>query len=118
MSARTLLKELRRQDVRLEVEGGRLHVNAPTGVVTEELKACLAEQKPSLMRLLQWEHEREHLKLEKTGRRGLLVRWLEHPEWIKLHDPLSGEWHEIRASECLPGVVETVNKYRQKGGAA
>jgi hypothetical protein len=47
---------------------------------------------------------------------GLIIRWTEHPEWIKLHDPTTGEWHEVRAEECLPGVVETANKYRKKQG--
>lgn len=35
----------------------------------------------------------------------------------------TGEWHEVRgrgvrAEECLPGVVETTNKYQKKGGVA
>ncbi len=114
MSARTLLEELRCQDVRLEVEGGCLHVDAPAGVVTEELKASLAEQKPSLIKLLQWEQS----KFKEAGQRGLIVRWSEYPTWIKLHDPLTGGWHEVKASECLPGVVQTANKYRKKGGVA
>ncbi len=61
--------------------------------------------------------ERRKRKLEGAGRRGLLIRWSEHPTWIKLHDPTTGEWHEVRASECLPGVVETANKHRRKKGA-
>lgn len=60
---------------------------------------------------------RRERKLEEADRRGLLIRWSEYPTWIKLHDPITGEWHEVRASECLPGVVETANKYRKKGGA-
>ena len=57
-------------------------------------------------------------KLEEADRRGLLIRWSEYPEWIKLHDPKTGEWHEVRAEKCLPSVVETANKYRKKGGVA
>lgn len=59
---------------------------------------------------------RRERKLEEADRRGLVIRWSEHPTWIKLHDPMTGEWHEVRAEECLPGVVETANKYRKKGG--
>lgn len=55
-------------------------------------------------------------KIDEAGRRGLIIRWSEYPRWIKLHDPTTGEWHEVRASECLPGVVETADKYRKKGG--
>ena len=55
-------------------------------------------------------------KLDKAARMGLTIRWSEYPEWIKLHDPTTGGWHEVRAEECLPGVVETANKYRKKKG--
>lgn len=57
-------------------------------------------------------------KLEEASRRGLIIRWSEYPDWIKLHDPTTGEWHEVRAEECLPSVVETANKCRKKGGVA
>lgn len=59
---------------------------------------------------------RRERKLEEANRRGVIIRWSEYPEWIKLHDPTSGEWHEVRAEECLPGVVESANKYRKKKG--
>ena len=39
---------------------------------------------------------RRRRKLEEAGRRGLVVRWSEYPNWIALHDPTSGEWHEVR----------------------
>ena len=60
--------------------------------------------------------DRRERRLEEANRRGLVIRWSEYPEWIKLHDPTTGEWHEVRAEECLPGVVETANKYRKKKG--
>jgi hypothetical protein len=61
---------------------------------------------------------RRERKLEEASRRGLLIRWSEYPDWIKLHDPTTGEWHEVRADECLPSVVETANRYRKRGGVA
>jgi hypothetical protein len=61
---------------------------------------------------------RRQRKLEETSRRGLIIRWSEYPEWIKIHDPLTGEWHEVRASECLPGVVEAANRHRKKGAVS
>jgi hypothetical protein len=57
---------------------------------------------------------RRQRNLEEASRRGLVICWSEHPEWIKIHDPLTGEWHEVRASECSPGVVETANGHRKK----
>lgn len=114
MNARAFLEDLRNQGVRLEVDGERLMVDAPAGAITDEIRTTLGEHKPKLLKLLGWERH----KPEKTNRRGLVIRWSEYPAWIKLHDPTDGTWHEVRAEECLPGVVETANRYRKKGGVA
>jgi hypothetical protein len=53
-------------------------------------------------------------KLEEAGRRGLVVRWSEYPDWIALHDPSSGEWVEVRADDCFPSLVEEANRSRKK----
>jgi hypothetical protein len=58
--------------------------------------------------------ERRRRKLEEAGRRGLVVRWSEYPDWIALHDPSSGEWHEVRASDCLPSLVEEADRRRRR----
>jgi hypothetical protein len=59
---------------------------------------------------------RKQRKLEEAARRGLIVRWARERGWIELHDPLTGEWHEVKASDCLPGVVESANRRRRKKG--
>ncbi len=58
--------------------------------------------------------ERRRRKLEEAGRRGLVVRWSEYPDWIALHDPSSGEWVEVRAEDCFPSLVEEANRGRRK----
>jgi hypothetical protein len=58
--------------------------------------------------------ERRRRKLEEAGRRGLVVRWSEYPDWIALHDPLTGEWVEVRARDCFPSLVEEANRRRKK----
>ena len=57
-------------------------------------------------------------KPDETDERGLVIRWSEYPNWIELCDPLTGEWHEVKASECLPGVVAEADSHREEGGAA
>ena len=57
---------------------------------------------------------RRRRKLEEAGRRGLVVRWSEYPNWIALHDPLSGEWVEVRAEDCFPSLVDEANRRRKK----
>jgi hypothetical protein len=113
MSAKALLEELRERGVELVPDGDRLRYR-PKQATTTDLLDRLKAHKQQLLKLLEWERR----KLEETDRRGLVIRWSEYPIWIKLHDPLTGVWHEVRASECLPGVVRTADKYRKKGSLA
>ena len=112
MNARLLLGALRVAGVTLTPERDGLQVDAPAGALTETLRRSLLENKEALIELL----ERERVRLGAADRRGLVIRWSEYPVWIELHDPFSGEWHEVRASECLPGVVESANRRRRKKG--
>ena len=111
MSARALLQEMRGRDVRLEAEGLSLHVDAPKGVLTEEERGALAANKAQFLKLLHAERQR----LEEADRRGLVIRWAREPGWISLHDPTTGEWHEVRASECLPSLIESAKAHRRSG---
>jgi hypothetical protein len=54
-AVRALLEDLRERDVRLEADGLSMHVDAPKGVLTEEDKQDLAENKQQLLKLLRWE---------------------------------------------------------------
>lgn len=108
MKAQALLSELRSRGVELAVEGLQLTVDAPADAITEDLRAALIENKPRLLKLLTWEQR----KLETADRRGLVIKRSKEPGYITLHDPLTGEWHELKESECLPGVVESAKRKR------
>lgn len=110
MSAHTLLEELRERDVRLHADGLVLHVNAPAEAATVELRASLAEHKRDLIRVL----ERERRRLEEADRRGLVIKWAHETGYIALHDPTTGEWHEVLASECPSSVVESARDYHRR----
>src|SRR3712207_1275590 len=101
MNTRALLDDLRCRDVSLQASGGRLVVDAPSGAITDELRAALAEHKTSLLKLLAWESRR----LEEADRRGFAARRSKEPGWISLHDPLTGEWHDFPTKDCLPSIV-------------
>jgi TubC N-terminal docking domain len=110
LSARALLEELRVREVHLEADGLILRVDAPAEADTGELRTKLCEHKRGLIRLL----ESERKRLEDADRRGLVIRWSREPGWISLHDPTSGEWHDVKASECLPTVVDTARANRRR----
>jgi TubC N-terminal docking domain len=112
VSARALLEELRRRDVHLEAHGLMLRVDAPSGEFTEELRAALAEHKHSLIRLL----EKDRRRLEDADRRGLVIRWSREPGYVSIHDPTTGEWHEVAASGCPPWVPDAAKVRRRFGG--
>ena len=112
MNARALLEELRRRNISVEAEGDRLRVEVPAGADTEELRAALSQNKPSLIQLLRWENPR----VKRAERRDPEIRWSEHPVWIALWDPDTREWHEIRAAECLPGIVKAADAARRREG--
>jgi predicted metal-dependent hydrolase len=110
MSVQALLEDLRARDVSLKIDGLTLRVDAPTGVITEEERKTLQENKRTLIRHL----ERERLKLEKADRRGLVIKWAREPGCIALHDPTTGEWHEVKASECPPSIVESAKAHNRR----
>lgn len=114
MTARDLLVDLRGRGVALETDGDRISVDAPAGVIDERMRKLLAENKPALIKLLEWERRR----LREADRRGLVIEWSREHGWIALHDPTTGEWHEVRAAECLPWVVDAASARRRKVGGA
>jgi hypothetical protein len=109
---RTLLEDLRERDVRLEADGLSMHVDAPKGVLTEEDKQDLAENKQQLLKLLHWERKR----LEEADRRGLVIRWAREPGYVSLHDPTTGEWHEVPAPGCPAWLLDEARARRRFGG--
>ena len=52
MNTTTLIEDLERRGVRLHVVGDQLVVDTPRGVLTDEICAALASQKPNLLRML------------------------------------------------------------------
>ena len=112
MRARALLEELREREVHLEADGMMLRVDAPAETDADELRAKLRDHKRGLIWLL----ERERKRLEEADRRGLVIKWAREPGWISLHDPTTGEWHELRETACFASMVESARTRRRLGG--
>lgn len=112
MSTKALLEDLRRKDVRLEADGLILRVDAPDTLDAEELRITLREHKRALIRLI----ERERRKLEDADRRGLVIRFAREPGYLSVHDPTTGDWHELQTSSCPPWMLEDAKAYRRRRG--
>ena len=82
MNAQRLLAELQQSGVVLGLRGDRLHVDAPKGVVSEELRKQMLRQKPDLMRLLRTDSGMQEsgdarvaaMRLDEFARAGLIVQ--------------------------------------------
>ncbi|MDQ3301768.1 MAG: hypothetical protein M3518_00230 [Actinomycetota bacterium] len=110
MSVADLLVELRERGVNVEADGLTLRVDAPKNADTAELRAALCEHKRALIRHL----ERERRRLEEADRRGLVIKWAKEPSYLVLHDPTTGEWHELAASACPPWMLEDARAHRRR----
>jgi hypothetical protein len=93
-----------------EACGPTLRVAAPREATTEELHEIVSRHKHALIRHL----ERERKRLEEADRRGLIIKWSREPGYVALHDPTTGEWHDVPASGCLPSIVEIAKTHRQR----
>ena len=111
VSTATLVEEMRRRGVRLEADGLTLRVDAPEEAATDELRDTLREHKRALIRHL----ERERQRLEAANRRGLVIKWAREPGYVALHDPTTGEWHEVAASDCPPWILKDAKAHRRRG---
>lgn len=110
MSARKLLAELRLQGVRLWLEGGRVHYRGPGEVLTQETLERMREHKSSLLKLLKDEERRDR----ERWARGVDPRWSRHKGYIRLHDPATGEIHELRREDCPESIIQDANRARRK----
>jgi hypothetical protein len=107
-----LLQDLRSKDVCLEADGLILRVDAPDGVDVEEMSTILRKHKRALIRLL----ERERRRLEEAASRGLVIKWSREPGYLSVHDPTTGDWHELPASCCPPWMLEDARARRRRKG--
>jgi hypothetical protein len=105
VNALSLYHDLKQRGVILEAQGEYLKVDAPVGVVTEEDKTALLEFKPTLLRFLSRTPEEQPF-------RESMARW-SGPEFIRILDPFTNEWHEWPAAKCLPGVVAEADRSRK-----
>ena len=117
-----LLAALAARDIRLLVEDGRLVLDAPAGAVTAADRAAVRARKAELLAALRpalpvapgcprcvrpspvpgaWcDGCLETPPAPPVLRYPVAVRWASERGWLRVRDPFSGEWHEIRAADA------------------
>ena len=53
---------------------------------------------------------------EVRGSRGLVIRFSREPGYLSVHDPTTGDWHELLASGCPPWMLEDAKTRRRAKG--
>jgi len=89
----SLLSDLRRRDVRFELRGDRVHVDAPTGAVSESERQALRSIRDEVRSRLALEATVLDLSFEEFGGTNLMVEvtvpWLDQSLWIVAHSHLA-----------------------------
>ena len=78
-----ILAELRACDVQFEVDGDRVHVNAPKEQISEQQLQVLRSQKPAIRSRLEQEARLFEMSFEEYGRTDLTVELV--VPWMKKH---------------------------------
>lgn len=76
MTPNALLDKLRQLNVKVTLNGDKLRLDAPKGVLTPELKEAVSQQKPALIALLEAQEAK---------------RLLETQGWVVIHSKTLGE---------------------------
>ena len=120
MNAQRLLDDMRGRGARLEADGERLLVDAPAGVVTDELKSLLVEHKEHVLGILGFEERftRDAPQDDRDDGRRFNAKPSRYPGYTSLYDPVYDEWHDFPTRDCYPSIVALANRRRKKGGVA
>ena len=78
-----ILAELRARDVQFEVDGDRVHVNAPKGTISEQQLQVLRSQRLAIRSRLEKETHLFEMSFEEYGRTDLTVELV--VPWMKKH---------------------------------
>jgi hypothetical protein len=111
MKATTVLENLKDLGVSVWPEGDRLRYHGPKGVLSPDVLEQLKESKTDILTLLNPSEDSNQAsnlsefaqrKINQAAKLGLVARWSKEFGYISVHDPTTGEWHDLR-TEDAPG---------------
>ncbi len=126
MSVAELLDRVEAAGVTLSYsgEGDRL-IAKPTSAVTPEIVAALRERRREVIGALRSgtvHSAAEVLEtargLEEASELGLVTRWSQAFGFVSIHDPTTGEWHDLQAKGAPDWAVREARKRKElyRGG--
>jgi hypothetical protein len=118
VNAKVLLDDLRSLGANVETDGEHLLIDAPAGVITDELKATLSEHKARVIGILKFERRVLEDWPEQDDGRRFRARPSQYSGYTALYDPVNDEWHDFPTRDCFPSIVEEAKDNFRKGGAA
>jgi hypothetical protein len=122
VSISVLLEGLKERGALVWVDGDRLRYSGPESALTPEALQRLKEHKTELLVLLTPQAENlaspqppssiaeateatnpsrfDQLKLERATKLGLIAKWAGEFGFVSIHDPTTGEWHDLHTKEA------------------
>jgi len=113
MTPNALLDKLRQLNVKVTLNGDKLRLDAPKGVLTPELKEAVSQQKPALIALLEAEEARRLLETQgwvavRSKVLGETILWLKHENVVypsRLHNLVKYTLHELKLLTSNPDLT-------------
>ena len=87
MNALALMRDLQSAGAVLEARGDRLHVDAPAGLITPEIRDSIARHKPELLAML----AADPARYENWAPLDVPVAWTDRPEVVAVVEDLADE---------------------------
>ncbi len=116
-SIESVLADVSSKGITLTLErrdGVQKLIARPTSAVTPEVATTLKENKVSIIATLLGEARRPaDGHRHEAHRRGLVARWSREFGFISIHDPTTGEWHDLKTEDAPGWAKREAHKRRE-----
>jgi hypothetical protein len=127
LTTAAVLEGIKGHGAQVWTEGDKLRYSGPKDVLDPEVLGWLREHKQEVITLLApvvpedpsiTEDANEltrfvQRKLDKAQRLGLVARWSQTFGYVSLHDPTTGEWHDLQTKEAPDWAVREARKRKE-----
>src|SRR6202012_5431233 len=105
LSTVQFLSELRRLDIHVSVEGGRLRCNAPAGRLTKDLEKALVERKAEIIRTLGSSNSSPSIPRRYESDKRIPLSFAQERLWFQQNLKPESTAHNITARRPFQGAV-------------